>query len=96
MTRHPWTTEEQRVWLESRKAAFLKANEKKTAAKEFFPAVFKEYREKWLVPPVTEDEVNQAGSVERATKTKRDKYDQVWAQYNKNERRELNKAYVAH
>jgi hypothetical protein len=78
MTRHPWTTEEQRAWLESPKATYLEANEKKTAAKEFFPIVFKEFREKQPVTPVTAEEIDQAsGSAERAAKTKQDKYDQV-------------------
>ena len=84
MTRTPWTTNDQKDWLESRKSEYLAANINKTAAKEFFPAVFKEFREKWPVPPVTQDDIEEAnGSMEIATKVKRDKYDKVWACYNK-------------
>ena len=38
MTCRKWTTDEQEAWLEQRKPAFLEANQKKTAAKDFFPA----------------------------------------------------------
>jgi hypothetical protein len=96
MTRQPWTTDGQRVWLESRKPAYLEANEKKTAAKEFFPVVFKEFREKWPVPPVTLEEIAQAdGSVERATKAKREKYDKVRVHYGGKMKWQLNEAIAA-
>ena len=77
MTRTPWTTNGQKEWLESRKTEYLAANINKTAAKEFFPTVFMEFREKWPVPPVTQEEIEEAGSMELATKKKRDKYDKV-------------------
>ena len=81
MTRQKWTTNEQHEWLEARKAAFVEANQKKNAAKEFFPLVIKEFREKWPVPTATPEEINEAGSVEIATKVKRDKYDKVCTSY---------------
>jgi hypothetical protein len=77
MTRRKWTTEEQETWLEQWKTAFLEANQKKSAAKEFFPVMTKEFREKWPVPPVTEQEIIEAGSVELATRVKVGKYDKV-------------------
>jgi len=77
MTRRKWTTEEQEGWLQQRKSAFLEANQKKSAAKEFFPVVLKEFHEKWPMPPVTEKEITDAGSVELAMKAKQGKYDKV-------------------
>lgn len=78
MTRPTWTTPEQKEWLDPRKAAFIEAKQKGNAAlKEYYLAIFKEFREKWPVPAVTESETTAAGSVELATKAKRDKYDQV-------------------
>jgi predicted nucleic acid-binding protein len=77
MTRRKWTTDEQEEWLEQRKPAFLEANQKKTAAKDFFPTVVEEFRQKWPVPPVTEQEIADAGSVELAKRVKQNKYDKV-------------------
>jgi hypothetical protein len=77
MTRQKWATKEQEAWLEERKAAFFSANQKKAAAKEFFPTVLQEFRDKWPVPQVTEEEINKAGSLELATKAQKDKYDKV-------------------
>ena len=78
MTRSPWTSNDQKEWLESRKMEYLAANINKTATKEFFPTVFKEFREKWPVPPVTQEELNEVeGSIELANKKKREKYDKV-------------------
>ena len=79
MTRQKWTTPEQEAWLEERKAAFLLANQSKCAAKTFYPDLVKEFRDKWPVPPVNQAEIDDAGSVELATKVKRDKYDKVRA-----------------
>lgn len=80
MTRTPWTSDNQRVWLEARKTEFLAANFNKTATKEFFPEVFKQFREKWPVPEVTQEEIEKAdGSMELATKKKRNNYDKVRA-----------------
>ncbi|KIJ91185.1 hypothetical protein K443DRAFT_135548 [Laccaria amethystina LaAM-08-1] len=75
MTRRKWTTDEQEAWLEQRKAAFIEANQKKTAAKDFYPIVTKEFCEKWPMPPVTQQEVDNAGSIELATRVKQGKYD---------------------
>ena len=86
MTRHPWTTEKQRDQLESHKSAYIEASENKTAAKDFFPDVFKEFREQWPVLPVTEQEIEWKGSVERATKIKKDKYDKVDTHFDKTKR----------
>jgi hypothetical protein len=77
MTRQKWTTEEQEAWLEERKPAFLLANQKKCAARNFYPDLVKEFRNKWPVPPVTQAEIDDAGSVELATRVKRDKYGKV-------------------
>lgn len=77
MTRRKWTTDEQEVWLEQRKATYIEVNQKKTAAKDFFPVVTKEFHEKWPMSPVTPQEVNDAGSVELATRAKQRKYDKV-------------------
>jgi hypothetical protein len=79
MTRQTWTTNDQKEWLDVRKSAFLESKQKDLASKEFFPLVVREFREKWPVPPVTESEISFAGSVELATKVKRDKYDKVCA-----------------
>ena len=81
MTRQTWTTNDQKEWLDARKTAFLEAKQKELTSKEFFPQVVQEFREKWPVPPVTENEINFAGSVELATKVKRDKYDKACADY---------------
>jgi hypothetical protein len=79
MTRQKWTTKEQEVWLEERKPAFFLANQRKAASKEFFPKVLQEFRVKWPAPSVTQDEINFAGSLELATKIKKDKYDKVYS-----------------
>ena len=81
MTRRKWTTDEQEAWLEQRKSAFIEANQKKTAAKEFFPIVIKEFCEKWPVSPVTQKEIDDAGSIELATRIKQGKYDKVSTSY---------------
>jgi hypothetical protein len=77
MTHASWANKEQHDWLESRKAQFIEVNQRKAAAKDFFPDVVKDFREKWPVSPVTPEEVEKAGSEESATKKKRDKYDKV-------------------
>ena len=77
MTRWKWTTDEQEEWLEQRKPAFLEANQKKTAVKDFFPTVVEEFCQKWPVPPVKEQEIADAGSVELAKRVKQNKYDKV-------------------
>lgn len=77
MTRQKWTTKEQERWLEDRKPAFLIANQNKVAAKEFFPSVIKEFRDKWPVPPVTQEDIKDAGNAELAARVKKTKYDKV-------------------
>ena len=53
MARQTWTTPEQKDWLESKRAAFLEAKQKgNLALKEHFLTIFKDFREKWPVPPV--------------------------------------------
>ena len=74
----PWTTDDQKEWLEQRKAAFIEAKQKGSPAlQEFYTVAFVEFREKWPMDPVTSDKVTAAGSAELATKIKRDKYDKV-------------------
>ena len=86
MTRSPCTSNDQKEWLESRKTEYLAANMNNKAAKEFFPDIFKDFREKWPVPPVTQEEIDEAdGSIELATKNKRNKYDKVSILYLKND-----------
>lgn len=77
MTRAKWTTKDQEAWLEERKPAFIAANQKKCAAKEYFPLITKEFRDKWPTPPVTPKEIEDAGSLEMATRVKINKYDKV-------------------
>ena len=77
MTRQKWTTKEQEDWLEERKPAFLLANQQKNAAKTFFPTIIKEFREKWPVMPVTQEEIDNAGTLELAERAKRERYDKV-------------------
>jgi hypothetical protein len=82
MTRPTWTTPDQKKWLEPQKAAFIEAKQRGNAAlKEYCLEIFKEFRELWPVQAVTESETTEAGSVELATKAKRDKYDQVCLLY---------------
>ena len=78
MTCQKWTTKEQEAWLEERKPAFFLANLRKAAAREFFPSMVQEFRDKWPAPPVTDEEINEAGSLELATKAQKDKYDKVY------------------
>jgi len=77
MTRQKWTTKDQEAWLTKRKPAFLEAKQNKTTAKEFFPLVVQEFRDKWPVPPVTQEEIADAGSLELAIRVKKDIYDKV-------------------
>ena len=77
MTRKSWTTNSQEEWLKARIEEFLKAHQKKTISKEFFPVVVKEFRDQWPVPPLTTAETAAEPTVEKAMKVKRQKYDQV-------------------
>lgn len=83
MTRAKWTTKDQEAWLEERKPAFLAANQKKCAAKEYFPLITKEFRKKWPVPSATQNEIEAAGSLESTTRAKINKYDRVSSLCNK-------------
>jgi len=77
MTRRKWTTAKQEDWLKARLAEFGNAQANKTTSKEFFPMVLKEWRDTWPTPDATQEEVAQAGSVEKATKKKRAEEDTV-------------------
>lgn len=77
MTRKRWTTDRQEEWLKARIDAFLKAHQKNTLTKEFFPLVVKEFRDQWPVPPLTAEETDAAPIAEQGLKAKRKKYDQV-------------------
>ena len=77
MTCATWADEEQHDWLEARKAKFIEANQRRAAAKEFFPNIVKEFREKWPVPAVSPEEIEKAGSVELAINNKCERYDKV-------------------
>ena len=81
MTHRKWTTDKQEEWLDEQKATFMEANQRKAAAKEFFPTVCKDFRTKWTVLSVTEDEIKEAGSTELATKRKREACDKVRAHH---------------
>ena len=72
-----WAGQDQHRWLEARKAQFIKVNQRKATAKYFFPEVVKEFGQKWPVPPVTPEEIGEAGSQELAIKKKHDKHDKV-------------------
>jgi hypothetical protein len=71
MTRRKWTTEKQEEWLKARLAKFSDAQASKTTTKDFFPAVLKEWRVAWPCLDPTPEEVQQAGSIEKATQKKR-------------------------
>lgn len=79
MTCKPWTTETQEEWLKAWIATFLEAHQIKTLSKEFFPAVVKEFHDKWQVLPLTDKETAAESKPEQAMKIKRQKYDQVWS-----------------
>ena len=79
MTHRKWTTDEQEEWLDERKGTFMEANQRKAAAKDFFPNVCKDFRTKWPLPSVTEGEIKEAGSADLATKRKREAWDKVHA-----------------
>jgi len=79
MTRKKWTTDDQEEWLGKRKAVFMEANQRKAAAKDFFPTVCRDFHTKWPVPSVTEEEIKEAGSTDLATKHKQEACDKVHA-----------------
>jgi hypothetical protein len=77
MTRRKWTTTDQEEWLKSRLAGFSNAQVNKVTSKEFFPAVFKEWRKAWPTPGPTPEEITEAGNVEKAAQKKRAEEDSV-------------------
>ena len=50
MTQRKWMTPEQEDWLKTRLAEFGDAHVNKTTTKEFFLAVFKDWRKCWVTP----------------------------------------------
>jgi hypothetical protein len=77
MTRKPWTTDQQKEWLEARLATFREAQHAKTTATVFFPQNQKAFKEEWPVEPPTEKEIVDAGSIEKATANKNKALDTV-------------------
>jgi hypothetical protein len=77
MTRRKWTTSNQEDWLKSRLAGFSDAQANKTTSKEFFPLVFKEWRNLWPTPDPTPEDVTIAGTAEKAAHKKRTEEDAV-------------------
>ena len=77
MTRKAWTTNTQKEWLEARLAAFREAQNAKTTATVFFPQNQKAFKEKWPIEPLTEKEIADAGSIEKATANKNKALDSV-------------------
>ena len=77
MTRQKWTTTDQEEWLKARLARFSDAQANKTTSKDFFPAIFREWRSEWPTPDPTPEETTQAGNVEKATRKKRADEDAV-------------------
>lgn len=77
MTRRKWTTTNQEEWLKSRLAEFSDAQANKTTTKQFFPAIFKAWRNEWPTPAPTPEEITQAETVEKATQKKRAEEDAV-------------------
>jgi len=70
MTRKAWTTDLQKEWLEARLGAFREAQAQKTVMKQFFPEILKAWKEEWPIPPPTDEEVAEVGSLEKAKAVK--------------------------
>jgi hypothetical protein len=67
MTKKPWTSPDQRVWLEKLIPAFVESQENKTTGTSFLPETFKEWDKKWPVGPPTEAELEKVdGDQEKA------------------------------
>ena len=64
-------TPKQENWLKTRLAKFGDAHVNKTTTKEFFPAVFKDWRKCWVTPDPSQEEITEAGNVEKATLKKK-------------------------
>ena len=67
MTCWKWTTPDQEEWLKSHLAGFNDAHVNKKTSKEFFPLVFKEWRNPWPTPDPSAEEIVEAGNIEKAT-----------------------------
>ena len=78
MTCHKWMMTNQEDWLKAHLAEFGNAQVNKTTSKEFFLMVLKKWRTAWPTPDATQEEVAQAGSIEKATQKKRTKEDTVY------------------
>jgi len=61
MTKKPWTTPDQRTWLENLIPAFVEAQENKTTGTTFFPETYEKWQKKWPVEPPTMEELAEAG-----------------------------------
>lgn len=66
MTRRTWTTDSQREWLEAKLATFREAQHTKSTASAFFPQTYKAFKDLWPVEEPTQQEISEAGSVEKA------------------------------
>jgi hypothetical protein len=77
MTRRKWTSSDQEEWLKSRLAGFSDAQVNKTTTREFFPAVFKEWRKAWATPDPSPEEITEAGNIEKATVKKKTEEENV-------------------
>jgi hypothetical protein len=76
MPRARWTTAEQFNWLEAQMPKFLQAVGR-DATSEFYKQTKKDFWEKWPLQPVTQAEIDEAGSVEKAEAPKREKTNSV-------------------
>jgi len=71
MGKKPWTTEEQRVWLEALIPAFIQAQQDKATA-ACLEGTNSMWREKWPILAPTKDDIKGAkGSAEKALASKR-------------------------
>jgi len=77
MTRRKWTTTDQEDWLKSHLAGFCDAQVNKTTSKEFYPAIFKEWRKSWATPDPSPEEITESGNVEKATLKKKTEEESV-------------------
>jgi hypothetical protein len=76
MTRHCWTTDDERKWLSDLIPEFLAAQENKTTS-SFWPKVYQGYATEFPIAPPTADEINCANSQEHATRKKKKELEKV-------------------
>jgi hypothetical protein len=77
MGKKPWTTPEQRAWLEALIPAFIQAQQEK-ATTSFFEDSYNRWYEKWPTAAPSEEEIKAAeGSAEKALASKRKTVDSV-------------------